>query len=278
MHPRRAAHLVRRWLHGPAGAPGRHLAVGAAGHVVRAAGHDPDEDHPPARCAWHGLPCALFRQARTPLATYAMRSVTRVWSRIEKLLLVQQQDACEWAVAGGATALIASVAKPLPRWAGFILVPCVTLSSVSTRNTPGGPALMFVACAWGHLPQGASVLAHAPQDRPVLPARYSAVCAGTCVRCAESLWCVLQLQRPSRSAPLLQGRRARLCQEVNDAFRRWHRMFYSRAIARAPSAVPCIAWQAVIMTVALLVNNLHHKRRYPTYWWGAPSLCDGVLR
>ena len=33
--------------------------------------------------------------------------------------------------AGGATALIASVAKPLPRWAGFILVPCVTLSSVS---------------------------------------------------------------------------------------------------------------------------------------------------
>jgi len=34
----------------------------------------------------------------------------------------------------------------------------------------------------------------------------------------------------------------------------------------------------VIMAVALLVNNLHRKRRYPTYWWGAASLCDGVLR
>ena len=31
------------------------------------------------------------------------------------------------------------------------------------------------------------------------------------------------------------------------------------------------------MTVALLVNNLHHKRRYPTYWWGAATLCEGVL-
>ena len=36
--------------------------------------------------------------------------------------------------AGGATALIASVAKPLPRWAGFILVPCVTISSVSSSH------------------------------------------------------------------------------------------------------------------------------------------------
>jgi hypothetical protein len=31
------------------------------------------------------------------------------------------------------------------------------------------------------------------------------------------------------------------------------------------------------MTVALLVNNLHRKRRYPTYWWGAATVCEGVL-
>ena len=31
---------------------------------------------------------------------------------------------------GGATALIAGIAKPLPRWAGFVFVPAVALSSV----------------------------------------------------------------------------------------------------------------------------------------------------
>ena len=34
------------------------------------------------------------------------------------------------ASSGGATALIAGIAKPLPRWAGFVLVPAVALSSV----------------------------------------------------------------------------------------------------------------------------------------------------
>ncbi len=31
---------------------------------------------------------------------------------------------------GGATALVAGIAKPLPRWSGFVLVPVVALSSV----------------------------------------------------------------------------------------------------------------------------------------------------
>ena len=30
--------------------------------------------------------------------------------------------------------------------------------------------------------------------------------------------------------------------------------------------------QVIMLCVALLINNLHHKRRYPTYWIGSPSV------
>ena len=36
---------------------------------------------------------------------------------------------------GGATALVAGIAKPLPRWSGFVLVPVVALSSVRAPCT-----------------------------------------------------------------------------------------------------------------------------------------------
>ena len=30
--------------------------------------------------------------------------------------------------------------------------------------------------------------------------------------------------------------------------------------------------QVIMLAVALPINNLHHKRRYPTYWIGSPVI------
>lgn len=41
--------------------------------------------------------------------------------------------------SGGATALIAATAKPLPKWAGFIFLPAVAISSVWRAVLPENP-------------------------------------------------------------------------------------------------------------------------------------------
>lgn len=36
------------------------------------------------------------------------------------------------------------------------------------------------------------------------------------------------------------------------------------------------ALQAIMLIIALAVNNLHARRRYPTYWWGSETFRGGL--